>query len=238
MSRVIAVICARGGSTGVPHKNLVELGGTPLVAITARQARRCGLFDAVAVSSDDARILAVAAAAGADQQVSRPAALSHDTAPKLPAIRHCVETVEQRLGFRFDVACDLDVTTPLRSDDDIRGALALLAADRDATSVMTASPASKSPYFNIVEVADDGRVSLSKETATPLHARQQAPPCFDLSGSVYALERAQLDAAAEVINSGLRLHVVARERAIDINEPLDLALVELLMSRAREDTRP
>ncbi len=97
----LAVICARGGSKGVKGKNLRDLAGKPLVAHAIQQAKESGLFNAVAVSSDADDILAAGEKWGADHLVKRPHDLSTDEAPKLPAIRHCTETVEKETGIRF-----------------------------------------------------------------------------------------------------------------------------------------
>lgn len=92
----ICTVCARGGSKGVKQKNIRELLGKPLIAHTLEQARKSGLFDVLAVSSDSAEILAVAQQYGADELIERPVHLATDTAAKLPVIQHCVEEVERR----------------------------------------------------------------------------------------------------------------------------------------------
>src|SRR6185437_14870756 len=110
----ICTICARGGSKGVPNKNLRVVAGKPLLVHTIEHAVAAGLFDVVAVSSDSSAILEAAASFGVTELVERPAALATDTAAKVPAIRHAVAAVEARLGLRFDICCDLDATAPLR----------------------------------------------------------------------------------------------------------------------------
>src|SRR5579872_5457966 len=118
----LCTICARGGSKGVPGKNIRELLGKPLIAHSLDQARACGLFYAIAVSSDSDEILDVAKRFGADVLVRRPEEMASDTAAKLPAIRHCVEGAEKALGRTFPVFVDLDATSPLRLPADISGA--------------------------------------------------------------------------------------------------------------------
>ena len=94
----ICTICARGGSKGVPNKNIRPLLGKPLIAHSIEQARASGLFAALAVSSDSDAILAAAAAAGVEHLVKRPDAMASDQAAKLPAIQHCVKSVEEKTG--------------------------------------------------------------------------------------------------------------------------------------------
>ena len=146
----LCTICARGGSKGVPEKNLMPVAGKPLIAHSLEQARRSGLFHTLAVSSDSAAILDAAEHWGADLRIERPAELATDSAAKLPVIQHAVEAAERITGERFDTLVDLDATSPLRTADDIRGAVALLEESR-VSQVITGTPARRSPYFNLVE---------------------------------------------------------------------------------------
>jgi CMP-N,N'-diacetyllegionaminic acid synthase len=223
----LCTICARGGSKGVPGKNIKPIGGKPLIAHSIAQARESGLFDAIAVSSDSEDILALARQYGADVLVRRPAELATDTAAKLPVIRHAVEQVEQERGVRYDILVDLDATSPLRSAADIVAAVALLD-EAAAGNVLTAMPARRSPYFNMIELGADGKVALAKQLATPVVRRQDAPQCFDMNASIYVWRRAVLFEAASLFNDGTRLYVMPEERSIDIDSELDLKLVELI----------
>ena len=111
----LSTICARGGSQGVANKNIRELGGKPLLAHSIEQALQSDAFEAVAVSSDSQKILDAAGAWGATHLIERPAGLASHRAPKIPAIRHCLETVEDIFGVHFDTIVDLDATAPLRT---------------------------------------------------------------------------------------------------------------------------
>jgi CMP-N,N'-diacetyllegionaminic acid synthase len=226
----LCTVCVRGGSKGVPNKNIRDLGGKPLVAYSLEQARASDLFDAVAVSSDSQEILDIARAHGADLLVTRPAALATDTAAKLPVIRHCFEEAERLSGRRFDVIVDLDATSPLRSVADIRGAVDLLEREQVA-NVITGTPARRSPYFNLVELADDGSVRLSKPPKEAIVRRQDAPACFDMNASIYVWCRAALLDYPTVFNADTRLFVMPEDRSVDIDSPLDFQIVELLMTR-------
>jgi N-acylneuraminate cytidylyltransferase/CMP-N,N'-diacetyllegionaminic acid synthase len=204
--------------------------GKPLIAYTIEQAKASGLFEVVAVSSDSADILKTAKRYGADLLVDRPAALATDTAAKLPAIRHAVETAERNVGKRFDTYVDLDATSPLRSVDDIRNAVNLLESS-GAGNLITAMPARRSPYFNLVEVDQDGNVGLSKQPAVPFVRRQDAPACYDMNASIYVWRRETLFGADSVFNGDTKLYVMPEERSIDIDSELDFIFVEFLMSR-------
>lgn len=229
MSR-ICTICARGGSKGVKNKNIRDLAGKPLIAYTLEQARASGLFDLIAVSSDSLEILGMARGHGADLLVERPAELATDTAAKLPVIRHCVEEVERISGKRFDVVVDLDATSPLRLVADIQGAVDMLERENVA-NVITAAPARRSPYFNLVELGEDGVVRLSKPLKKPIVRRQDSPKCFDMNASIYAWQRAALFDYPTVFNADTRLFVMPEERSADIDNELDFEIVELLMKK-------
>lgn len=227
MSR-ICTICARGGSKGVKNKNIRELAGKPLIALSLGQARSSGLFDLIAVSSDSAEILDAARSHGADLLVVRPPELASDTAAKLPAIRHCVGEAEQFFGKWFDVIVDLDATSPLRLIEDIRGAVDLLESN-NVSNVITAAPARRSPYFNLVELAEDGVVRLSKPLQKPIVRRQDSPQCFDMNASIYVWKRSALFDYPTVFNADTRLFVMPEGRSIDVDTELDFEIVELMM---------
>ena len=112
----------RGGSKGVPNKNLREINGKPLMDYTINQALKSGLFEHVVISTDSEKIAKRAKELGAETWFLRPAELSTDEAPKLPVIRHVFLESEKYYRERFDVLIDLDVTSPLRKTDDINRA--------------------------------------------------------------------------------------------------------------------
>ena len=225
--RRIATICARGGSKGIPDKNLQELGGRPLLAHAIEQARESGIFAAIAVSSDATAILDAGRMWGSSHQVRRPAAMAGDTAAKLPAIRHGVERVETEIDGRFDIIVDLAVTSPLRTAEDICAAVALLEAS-DTPLVLSAHESKDSPYFNIVEISAN-RLSLSKPPPTTVVRRQDAPRCYALNGAVYVWRRGTLfNSDNRVVQPEARLYIMPDSRALDIDTPHDLAFARFL----------
>lgn len=234
--RVICTICARGGSKGVPNKNARTVAGQPLLAHTIQQALDSALCDAIAFSSDSELYLELAAQAGASVLVRRPAELASDTAGKLPVIRHCVEAAELQLGITADIVIDLDCTSPLRVADDIRACLTLLR-DTGAGNVVTAAPARRSPYFNLLERMPDGRIDLAKRPATPILRRQDAPACFDMNASIYVWQRAALFQREGLFHPDTQLHVMPEERSIDIDSELDLEIVSMLLERRARERR-
>jgi CMP-N-acetylneuraminic acid synthetase len=231
MSHRIAIICARGGSKGVPGKNTRPLHGKPLILYSVEQAFASGLFDAVAVSSDDADILGIADSGRQDglHLIQRPGELATDTAPKLPAIRHGVERVEETTGQTFDVIADLAVTSPLRDAEDIRGAVALLESS-DADAVLSGHRTVTSPYFNIVEEDADGHITLSKDAGDASLNRQTSPVCHALNGAVYVWRRdALFDGSNSSLKEKTKVYLMPEDRSFDIDTPLDWKIVEFLL---------
>ena len=227
--KVLCTICARAGSKGVANKNLRLINNKPLIVYSIEQAIATKLFDQIVVSSDSKEIREVALANGATFCVDRPAELATDTAPKLPAIKHCVENAEKKFG-QFEVIIDLDATAPLRESSDIIGALELLQSAQ-ADNVITGTPAHRSPYFNLVETDVNGVVSLSKPPANVVARRQDSPQCFDMNASIYVWRRQALFANENLFTSNTRLFVMPRERSLDIDSQADFEMVEWMMTK-------
>lgn len=224
----LCTICARAGSKGVKNKNIRDLLGKPLIAYSILQARETRLFDFVVVSSDSKEILETAKRYGADFLIERPAELATDEAPKLPVIQHCVLETEKITGKIFSVIVDLDATSPLRLSEDIRAAVKLLE-DRAVSNVITGTPAHRSPYFNLVELGENGVAALSKPLAKPIVRRQDAPKCFDMNASIYVWKRDALLENTVLFKQDTLLYVMPQERSVDIDSEIDFQIVELLM---------
>lgn len=222
----IATICARGGSQGLPGKNIRPLLGKPLIAHTIEQARACGPIEHVFVSTDSAEIAEIARQYGAEVPFLRPANLATAEAGKLPVIRHLVDHV-QSLGIEVDRIVDLDPTSPLRDVADIDACLELLGPETDV--VLTACDADKNPYFNMLEARPDGGWDLSKPMSPPVRRRQDAPAVYAMNASIYIWWARTLDAG--LFGPRTRLHVMPRDRSIDIDSPIDFDFVEMLMQR-------
>jgi N-acylneuraminate cytidylyltransferase/CMP-N,N'-diacetyllegionaminic acid synthase len=233
---MLCTICARGGSKGVPDKNVREILGKPLIAFTIEQARQSGLFSSIAVSSDSEKILSTAKEFGADVLVRRPDELASDTAPKVPAIHHCLATAERQLGRQFAVFADLDATSPLRLPEDIIGAVRLLE-QRGVSSVVTGTPSRRSPYFNIVELDQRGVVHLSKDQDQPIVRRQDAPKCYDMNASVYVWNRDVFWRNPAVFYDDTLLFEMPAERSIDIDSELDFEIVRMLLTKRAQPKR-
>jgi CMP-N,N'-diacetyllegionaminic acid synthase len=226
----LCTICARGGSKGVKNKNIRQLMDKPLIAHSIAQAKSSGIFDLVAISSDSEQILKVGEEWGADILIKRPDILATDQAAKLPVIQHCLKEVEKITGQFYDTVVDLDATSPLRIIEDIIGAVDLLEKRR-VSNVITGMPSRRSPYFNLVEINQNGYVELSKTLSQPIVRRQDAPVCYDMNASIYVWNREVLLSNDKLFMPDTLLYAMPEERSIDIDSELDYDLVELIMKR-------
>lgn len=227
--KVICTVCARGGSTGLPGKNIRELRGKPLIVHTIEQAQACSLISEVYVSTDDEGIAAVAKNAGAVVPFTRPPELATKLAPKIPVIQHLVNwVVEQGSYDESDLVVDLDPTSPLREVGDIEQCIDLM--DEHTDVVITGYEADKSPYFNMVEKKEDGNMGLVKPPSGVVVARQQSPAVYAMNASIYVWKLSTL--AKGLWDGKVKLYEMPRERSIDIDSSLDFKIVELLMKEA------
>jgi len=229
MNKVLCTICMRGGSKGVPGKNLRNLHGKPLMAYTIDQAKRSFLFEYVVVSTDSAEIAETAKQYGAEAWFLRPAELATDTAPKLPVIRHAFLEAEKYYGHEFEILVDLDATSPLRSVEDIKNSFEQFNAE-GADILITGSPSRKNPYFNMVEITD-GRVCKVKELQSPPVRRQDAPAVYDMNASIYIWKREALLECETLFTEKTSLYVMPERRSIDVDTELDWELVEFIIGK-------
>ncbi|SEJ36125.1 N-acylneuraminate cytidylyltransferase/CMP-N,N'-diacetyllegionaminic acid synthase [Halohasta litchfieldiae] len=152
---VLCTICARGGSKGVPNKNIRTVAGKPLIAHTIDHALQWDRSTDVIVSTDSSEIAAVAEQYGAEVPFLRPDHLASDSAAKLPVIQHAHQYMTEEKDRTYDYIVDLDATAPLRQIEDIENCFEVLQ-NSDSHNVYTVTEADKNPYFNMVELDKDG----------------------------------------------------------------------------------
>lgn len=223
----LATIGARGGSKGVPGKNLRLIAGRPLIGHTIAQALACKFLDRLVVSTDSPEIAAAARTLGADVPFLRPAELARDNSPKVPVLQHAVAFVEAELGHKVDLVVDLDVTAPLRTLEEIRVCWEMVQ-EPETDIVFTVCTAEKNPYFNMVELVD-GYAQPSKKAPTEITRRQDAPAVYALNASIYAWRRDHLMKDGRLYGPKTRVMLMPPERSHDIDGPLDLAFLEFLV---------
>ena len=234
---ILCTICCRGGSKGVKNKNIRPLLGKPLIAYTIEQAQKSQIFSHIVLSTDSEEIAKIGKQYGAEVFFLREKKLATDEG-KLPAIRDALIKSEVYYNTTFDIVFDLDATSPLRDIQDIIDAYRLFLCENN-DMLITASPARKNPYFNLVEIfqnKETGKiyVDLSKQSKTPILRRQDAPKCYDMNASIYIWKREALFKYDDVLGEMTSLYIMPEERSIDIDTETDLHFVEFLLKKNYE----
>lgn len=225
--RVLALIPARGGSKGVPRKNVRDLGGKPLIAWTIDAARQSAYVDDVVVSSDDAEIIAVAQRYGAQAPFVRPPELASDTADSLSVVRHALTT----LPGPYDLVLLLQPTSPLRNTADIDGALTAYVSAQAKTCVSLCE-VDKSPWWMMTLGADGRLQKLLSDQAMPTR-RQDAPPVYALNGALYIAPSTSLLAGEGFVGDDTLPWVMPKERSVDIDTEMDLKFLNFCLAEGQ-----
>lgn len=224
-----AWIFARGGSKGVPGKNLRELGGLPLIAWSIEHARDSRLFDHILISTDDTDIAKVAEQYGAEIPFIRPAELATDKAPEWLAWQHAaawqVEHLPEAPGF-----VSLPATSPLRQPADIAAACA--KRDQGYDLVLGVTESQHNPQFNMVRLDDADQVSLWDASGQATR-RQDVPRAYNITTVVYATTVGYVESAPGLFEGRVGGVAIPAERAVDIDTFLDLEWARFLMERVR-----
>jgi CMP-N-acetylneuraminic acid synthetase len=229
----LAIITARGGSKGVPRKNIRPLCGKPLLQYTAEAALAARQLSRVILSTEDEEIAAVGRACGLDVPFVRPADLAQDDTPTLPVMQHAVRWLESN-GARFDFICLLQPTNPFRDAAVIDGCLEMLVAgELDSVVTILPVPTEYNPHW-VYELAQDGTLRLSTGEASPLPRRQLLPPAFHREGSVYAMRRDLLMEENTLFGSKVGGYLMNREGSINIDTDQDWIQAEQMLGSQPE----
>ena len=226
MNSTCAFIFARGGSKGLPRKNVLPIGGIPLFVHGIRLAQQLSNVDGVYVSTDCDEISEIAMGAGAEV-IRRPSELATDKAPEWLAWQHAVKIVEQRYG-QFDKFLSLPPTAPLRSVNDVQKCMNALLPDIDI--VITMTPARRSPWFNMVKKVSGNRVGIMLDD-NKISRRQDAPECFDMTTVAYAAKASFILNSKSIWDGKVVGIEVPTERALDIDTPFDFAVAKFVMEQ-------
>lgn len=227
MSRSIAYVFARGGSKGVPGKNLRLLGDRPLLAYPIETALNSGLFERVIVSTDSEDIAAVAREHGAETPFMRPPELATDTAAEWFAWQHALRETERLYGLP-DTFVSLPATSPFRTAGDVRRCVERLNADPVPDIVITGRRSERSPWFNMVRLDDEGLARIVIQPDGRIVRRQDAPEVFDVTTVAYAAKPSFVLSANGLWGGRVALVEVPAERALDIDTPFDFFIAECI----------
>lgn len=225
---VVGFIFARGGSKGVPRKNIRLFAGKPLIAYAIQAARQSHLITRVIVSTDDAEIAEIAVQYGAEVPFLRPAEFAGDKSPEWLAWQHAITEIQNKNDQIIDVFVSIPTTAPLRSTEDIDASIAKLL-NSDADIVVTVKKAERSPYFNMVRCDETGYVHLVIPPENVMHRRQDAPAVYDMTTVAYAAHPEFIMKAKSIFEGKVMAVEIPPERALDIDTELDFAIAEYLL---------
>lgn len=229
---ILGVICARGGSTGVPGKNIKLIAGKPLIAWSIENALSDKRITDLIVSTDDPKIAEVAKAHGAKVPFIRPDDLATSAAGKFGVWKHALAACEKEYGKTYDAFIDLDCTTPLLEKGDLKGIINAFLEVKDKTDGMfTVTPSHRNPYFNLVEEDEKGYLYLSKKLDTNIESRQVSPKALDIVAGFYIFNAEYIKNENYLLNGRMRGFEVPKEKSFDIDEPFDFELVSWLMEK-------
>lgn len=231
----IAFIFARGGSKGLPGKNIRPLAGKPLIVWSIEQAQTISRISRVIVSTDSEEIAAVAIAHGAEVPFMRPSELAQDHSSEWLAWRHALEYLQETERNLPHTMVSVPTTAPLRLPIDIENCLDEFSKGK-ADIVITMTDAHRNPYFNMVKANPDGSLGLVIPPEQGIGCRQNAPSVYDITTVAY-VTRPEFVLTHEGVFSG-RVHAVKVpvERAIDIDTAFDFEIAEFLMAKRQSRT--
>lgn len=222
--KVFGLIPARGGSKGIPRKNIKLIGGKPLIVWTIEAALRSSKLDGVVVSTDDAEIAEVARCAGAQVPFMRPAELAQDHTPGLDPVIHALDQLPQ-----YNSVLLLQPTSPLRNTEDIDSCLSLVERT-NAKSVVSVTEADIHPYWTY-RLSADQKITRFVDGA-PIARRQDLPEAFALNGAMYFAQAQWLRDSGSLVGVETLAYVMSKEHSVDLDTPLDWKFAELLMKES------
>jgi N-acylneuraminate cytidylyltransferase/CMP-N,N'-diacetyllegionaminic acid synthase len=230
--KVLAIIPARGGSKGLPGKNIKELCGKPLIAWSIEQAKSCSDIDRIIVSTDDEEIAETAKKYGAEVPFMRPAELANDTASTIDVIFHAINWFKEHEDCRSEYILLLQPTSPLRSSEDINGAIQMLK-EKNARAVVSVCETDHHPWWSNTLPEDDSMKDFLRPEILNKH-RQDLPVFCRLNGAIYLAETDYLSEQNSFFGSDTFAHKMPQSRSVDIDSDLDFKLAVLLLEEQKK----
>lgn len=224
---VLGLICARGGSKGIPRKNLKELGGHSLLEIAIKKAIASKIFSEIIVSTDDPEIATLAKTTGAKVPFIRPKTLASDKSPKYLVFRHALKKAEKLFGKKYDVLVDIDVSVPFTTPEDIEAVIKLMEKEKP-DAIVSSYVARHNPYFNMMEVGKGGFIHISKKPKSELRIRQESPQVLQLTAGIIAAKRTVLLKGNTLYTDRVKAYIMPEERSVMVDNEIDFKLAKIL----------
>ncbi len=236
--KILITICARGGSKGIPGKNIKNLNGKPLISYSIDVARQFQKFIGgvdIVLSTDSAEIVNTAEIFGLKTEYRRPEFLAGDNVGKVDAIKDVLFWKENHDICLFDFVLDLDVTSPLRNLHDLTESFKLLRDNEEAINLFSVSPAGRSPYFNMVEQKENGFYAQVKKTVNTVLTRQNAPEVYDMNASFYFYKREFFNRAYTSVITDKSIIYKIPHVCFDLDHPIDFDIITYLIENKKLD---
>lgn len=227
----VGIVPARGGSKGIPGKNLKLVAGKPLIAWTIETAFAATMLDRVIVSTDSSEIAAVARRYGAETPFIRPAELAQDDTSGVAPVLHAAQWLAENEGYHPDLIIVLQPTSPLRIPADIDRAIEL-ACEKQADAVVSVAPVEAHPYW-MKRRDHDGRITDFMNVDQPIERRQDLPELYVLNGAIYLARREVLMERETFYTDNTFSLIMPIERSLDVDSPWDLYLADLILRDRR-----
>jgi CMP-N-acetylneuraminic acid synthetase len=228
-AKMMAIIPARGGSKGLPRKNLRPLGGIPLIAWTIKAAKESQLIDFVVVTSDDPEILDIAQQFGADHLISRPKFLASDNATTIQVVDHVFELLPPPKTFVL-----LQPTSPLRSSAVLNHAIDFFI-ENNALSLVSVTESSESPYWTFL-IQNQSLVPVIPTLKMP-NLRQQIPKTFVLNGAIYISDTQLFLKIRKFVSEYSLPYIMEKQISIDIDSLEDFEAASIILERQQLDNQ-
>ncbi len=230
--KTLCVIGARGGSQGLPGKNIKILLGKPLISWTIEAALKTPEIDRVVVSTDSEEIADVSKKSGAEVPFLRPDSISGPEVGKFDVWKHALDSCEKYYKEKYDIYVDLDCTNPLRDSEDISNIINQLkkGMSRGVDAIFSICEARKNPYFNMVEADKNGALRMSKTLGSTVIRRQDAPIVFEHVASTYAMTSEYIRMKDHLLSGHTEGYDIGIDKSFDIDSDFDFQMVESLMT--------
>jgi CMP-N-acetylneuraminic acid synthetase len=230
--QVLGLILARGGSKGIPRKNIKKLNGKPLVSYTIKAARKSSYLDRIVVSTDDSEIAAVAEHWGAEAPFLRPDKLATDEAASIDAVIHAVNWLKKESSYHPEYTMLLQPTSPLRKTEDIDKAVEKLIKNGGG-SLIGLSESDKHPYWMMK--IKEGEVVPFSEKKSQYTRRQDLPEVYEINGAIYLAETEKMLSEKKLLPGITLPYTMPKKRSIDIDDRLDWKLAEVLLKEEEKN---